>query len=124
MPRAVASHDRQGSDDDSAQALVLALILGASERARIRGALRAQHRIRYFERIADLLRYTAESRDSIAAIIVEMRDADGRSTRIAVSQLRSAEPPIPMLAYCRVGAEHSSEIRALVLAGVHELIFE
>ncbi len=122
MPRVIGSQDRQARDV-TPQPVVLALVLDATARARIRGALRGHYRIAFFERVADLLAGAAGGRDPIAAIIVEMRDADGRSARIAISRLQ-ARVRVPMLAYCRAGAEHSDEIRTLVLAGVHELIFE
>lgn len=60
----------------------------------------------------------------MAAVILETHDADARSTRDIVRQIAVSDMAPPVLAYCRAGAEHSGEIRAFVLAGVQELIFE
>lgn len=123
MSRGGAS--REGKDAPRTHVdLVLALMLDPAVRARTASALKPYHRIRFFDRIGELQRFIATSPDEVAAIVVEMRDADGRSTRQAVAQMRAAGVRIPLLAYCRAGAEHSSEIRALVLAGVHDLLFE
>jgi AraC-like DNA-binding protein len=104
--------------------LVLALVLGDAERGRVRAALRARYRVRFLERMIELSRAALSADDPLAAVIVEARDIDGRSTAETVRQLRDAAIALPIIAYCRTGAEHTTDTRALVGAGVHELLYE
>jgi AraC-like DNA-binding protein len=65
----------------------------------------------------------ARAASAVDAVVI------GESLRASDSPVRFVErmtqdlPRTPVIAYCRAGIEHSSRIRSLVLAGVHELIF-
>ena len=104
--------------------VVLVLVVGATGRARVRAALRSRYDVRFVERTMDLMQSALNTCEPLAAIIVEARDADGRSTSDTVRQLHGAAMQVPLVAYCRVGAERSGEIQALIVAGVHELLYE
>jgi AraC-like DNA-binding protein len=104
--------------------VLVALVLGTEERARIRSAVKGRDFILTFvDRVAELLEAVTREPLPIAAIIVEVRDLDGRPTHHAVATLHSDGSGVPIVGYCRAGAEHSGEIRSLVLAGVHQLLF-
>jgi AraC-like DNA-binding protein len=94
------------------------------QRARLRAALRGEYDVHFAERGCDLLTLVRSERSDVSAVMLEMRDADGRSTHDIVRQLSVSEQSPPVLAYCRAGAEHAGEIRNFVLAGVSELVFD
>jgi AraC-like DNA-binding protein len=102
---------------------LLALVLGATERARLREALRGRAIVHFVETVRECERFLAQRTEPVRAIIVEPRDRDARSTESLVRDARQSCPSVSLVGYCRVGAEHSADIRAMALAGVHELIF-
>lgn len=103
---------------------VIALVLGTAERARIRASLRGRYDVQFAERSFELVRFVRNAQLAVAAVILETHDADARSTCDIVRQIADSEMAPPVLAYCRLGAEHAGAIRSFVLAGVHELVFE
>lgn len=104
--------------------IVIGLVHGAVERARIASSLRGRSlEVRFVTRIAELTDAVAQARLPIAAIIVEVRDAEGLSVHEVVEDLHAGGTGTPLVAYCRPGAEHSADIRSLVLAGAHQLLF-
>lgn len=103
--------------------VLLALIAGRLERLRIATAVRG-HAIPHFVGTArELLAYLVQSSSLPVALIVEPRDADGRSTAPIVQQLVAAHPALPIIGYCHAGYEHSRDILELGVAGAHELLF-
>jgi AraC-like DNA-binding protein len=103
--------------------VVLALIAGRLERLRIATAVR-EHAVPHFVTTAgELLARLRAERDLPIALIVEPRDADGRSTAPAVREIVAAYPALPIVGYCRAGYEHSRDILELGVAGAHELLF-
>jgi len=104
--------------------LVIGLVHGPAERARIASTLRARAmEVTLVERVTELTDAVMRARAPIAAIIVEVRDVDGRPVHEIVEDLHAGGTGTPLVAYCRPGAEHSSDVRALVLAGAHQLLF-
>ena len=104
--------------------IVVGLVHGPAERARIAATLRARSmEVIFVDRITELTDAVTNARVPVAAIIVEVRDADGRLVHEIVEDLHAGGTGTPLVAYCRPDAEHSSDIRALVLAGAHQLLF-
>jgi AraC-like DNA-binding protein len=104
--------------------LVIGLVHGPAERARIASTLRARAmEVMFVDRNAELIDAVTQARAPVAAIIVEVRDADGLPVHEIVGDLHAGGTGTPLVAYCRAGAEHSTDIRALVLAGAHQLLF-
>ena len=104
--------------------VLFALVLGASERARIASALRGRSVVVTFvDRIAELTDAVTREHRPIIAIITEVRDADGRPVHEIVAGLHAGGAGTPLVGYCRAGAEDSNDIRSLVLAGAHRLVF-
>jgi AraC-like DNA-binding protein len=104
--------------------LVIGLVHGVGERARIASTLRGRSmEVVFVDRIGQLSDAVTHAREPIAAIIVEVRDAEGLPVHEIVGDLHAGGTGTPLVAYCRPGAEHSTDIRALVLAGAHQLLF-
>lgn len=104
--------------------VVIGLVHGVVERARIASTLRGRAMdVVFVDRIGELVDAVMHATMPIAAIIVEVRDAEGQPVHEVVGDLRAGGTGTPLVAYCRAGAEHSSDIRALVLAGAHQLLF-
>jgi AraC-like DNA-binding protein len=114
----------QSGEVSGPEQAVIGLVLGPAERARIASTLRARSmEVMFVDRIAELRDAVMQARLPVAAIIVEVRDADGRPVHEVVEDLHAGGTGTPLVAYCRPGAEHSSDIRSLVLAGAHQLLF-
>lgn len=104
--------------------VVLALVIGAAQRARVREALRGRYDVRFVDKSVELTQLALSAPEALGGIIVEARDADGWSTIETIRQIRRFAIPAPLIAYCRIGAERSGDLQALVVAGVHELLYE
>ena len=103
---------------------MIGLVLGASERARMASALRGRSlEVVFVDRITELSDAVKRTRLPIAAIITEVRDVEGQPVHEIIGDLHAGGTGTPLVAYCRPGAEHSSDIRELVLAGAHQLLF-
>jgi AraC-like DNA-binding protein len=124
MPRGMTLQGGQSGKSRDAEQALIALVLGASERARITSAVRGRPLIVTFvDRIAELTEVVTREHRQIAAIMVEVRDADGRPVHEIVGGLHAGGGGTPLVGYCRAGAEDSNDIRSLVLAGAHRLVF-
>ncbi|MEP6998853.1 MAG: helix-turn-helix domain-containing protein [bacterium] len=108
----------------SGVSVVLALVLGVAARGRLRSALRDRHHVQFIERVAELEHVMTTTTGVIAAVLVEPRDIDGRSVSDALTRMCATDSAPPIVGCCRAGVEHTADIRALVLAGVNELVFE
>lgn len=114
----------QSGEKSAADRVVIGLVLGASERARIASTLRARSTdVVFVDRIAELIDAVKGARLPVAAIVTEVRDAEGNPVSEIVVDLHAGGTGTPLIAYCRAGAEYSSDIRELVLAGAHQLLF-
>jgi AraC-like DNA-binding protein len=114
----------QSGDASRPEQLVIGLVHGPAERARISSTLRARGtEVIFVDRLAELTVVVMQASVPIAALIVEVRDADGLLVHEIVEDLHAGGTGTPLVAYCRPGAEHSSDVRALVLAGAHQLLF-
>jgi AraC-like DNA-binding protein len=118
LPGGQPAHVRDGEQ------VLIALVLGAVERARIVSSMRGRAvTVTFVERIAELAEALRGERRPILAIITEVRDADGRAVHEVVGGLHAGGAGTPLVGYCRAGAEDSNDIRSLVLAGAHRLVF-
>lgn len=114
---------QRGQPTSGAVATVVALVFGAVERARIGEALRGRQQVRFVDRISELADAVNQPDRTVTNVIVEARDADRRSTAELISFLRRTRESLPVVGYCRVGLEHSADVRELSVAGVNELLF-
>jgi AraC-like DNA-binding protein len=124
MGRAATLLRGQPTSTPPVEEAIIALVLGAAERARLRAGVKGRPvAVRFVDRIGELIDAVTREPLTIAAIVVEVRDADGRPTHAAVDALNAGGGGTPLVGYCRAGGEHSGDIRSLVLAGAHQLVF-
>ena len=100
--------------------VVVALVLGNTCRARVRGALAGRADVRFCERRADLLSLAVSAHAS--AILVEPRDHAGADVSTTVATIRAGMPSVPVIAYIADARASSGDILALARAGVHDLV--
>lgn len=114
---------RSGQSAAPDRDVVLCLVVGGTERARIQEALRGRYAVRFVEHVALLERLLGSVDVRVGGVIVESHDAQRNSTEAVIRDTRKARPYIPIVGYCHAGIAHSNDIRALAVAGVHELLF-
>jgi AraC-like DNA-binding protein len=100
--------------------VVVALVIGAKARARIRGALAGRADVHFCELRAELMPLAATAQAS--AIIAEARDRDGEDVSAAVTGVRGGLPSVPVIAYIADSDTSSGDILAMARAGVHDLV--
>jgi len=105
-----------------ASPVVVIFALTAQLEARFRDALRGRATIilvRSFDEIAFVIRETTRPVD---IVVLPGHDNAAEATR-TVRLVAAERPDCAIVAYCRVGSQFSSDIRALATAGVHQFIF-
>ena len=100
---------------------VVALVRDREARARLHGALRACGLVRFCDEPDDIV--PALGGGGVAAVLLELRDAQGSPTAPLVESLRARFPSVPVIAYCDHRHDSSAEILAMARAGVNELVF-
>jgi AraC-like DNA-binding protein len=99
---------------------VVALVIGPTCRARIRGALAGRADVHFCERRGDLLPLAVATQAS--AIIAEPRDREREDVSSAIAAVRAGLPSVPVIAYVAAGDATSGDILAMARAGVHDLV--
>lgn len=91
--------------------MLVALILGQAERARIAGALREIATVHFCELGSELV----EAAHALAgrAVITEMHDRNRESTAPAIEVLRAKHPSLPVLVYLSLSAPAVRELVAI-----------
>lgn len=106
--------------------LVLALVIGRLEQARLFNALAPIARIRFVARIGDvapaLEARAGHPADVIGVFIAESRDADDTPTGPLLSSLTRSRPELSLIGYCGTAIDRGRDALEFALAGVHELI--
>jgi len=105
------------------QARVAALVLGRLERARLQDAVRGRAILEHVETVNALESLVARSVPRVSAVVAEPFDARRVPVAPAIARLRAEYPGIALIGLCQPAHRFSSEIVALVQAGVHELVF-
>lgn len=111
------------SPSSGLQARVAALVLGRLERARLQDAVRGRAVLEHVETVAALESLVARSVPRVSAIVVEPFDARRTPVAPTLARLKAEYPGIALIGLCQPAHRFSSEIVALVHAGVHELVF-
>lgn len=117
-----ALHDGKGAAP-SGRPRVVVLVVDHAARSRVRDALRDRWEVTFVARCDELAALVSHRGVDVTAAIVEARDADGSFTAPSVAFIREICPAIAVIAYVQAGADTAGEIRELVLAGTHELLF-
>lgn len=105
------------------QARVAALVLGRLERARLQDAVRGRALLEPVDTVAALESLVTRSVPRVSAVVTEPFDARRIPVAPAIARLRAEYPGIALIGLCQPAHRFSSEIVALVQAGVHELVF-
>jgi len=105
------------------QARVAALVLGRLERARLQDAVRGRAVIESVDTVSALEHLVARSVPRVSAVIAEPFDIHKTPAAPTLARLRAEYPGVALIGFCQPAYKHSTEIVALVTAGVHELIF-
>jgi AraC-like DNA-binding protein len=122
-------HRRPGettaSENSSAglQARVAALVLGRIERARLQDAVKGRAILEHVETVSALENLVACSVPRVSAVITEPFDSRRTPVAPTLARLRMEYPGVALIGFCQPAHRFSSEIVALVHAGVHELVF-
>jgi AraC-like DNA-binding protein len=117
--------DSSASENTSAglHARVAALVLGRLERARIQDAVRGRAILEQVDTVAALEQLVARSVPRVSAVIAEPFDARRTPVAPTLARLRAEYPGVALIGLCQPAHKYSTEIVALVHAGVHELVF-
>ena len=99
---------------------VVALVVGAKCRARIRGGVVGRADVRFCDLRGELVALAATAHAS--CVIAEPRDRAGEDVSPAVSALRAGMPSVPVIAYFADDHVSSGDILAMARAGVHDLV--
>ncbi|HEY2374717.1 MAG TPA: helix-turn-helix domain-containing protein [Gemmatimonadaceae bacterium] len=105
------------------QARVAALVLGRLERARLQDAVRGRAILEHVDTASALENLVARSVPRVSAVIAEPFDIRRVPVAPTLARLRAEYPGVALIGFCQPAHRFSSEIVALVNAGVHELVF-
>ena len=104
-------------------ARVAALVLGRLERARLQDAVRGRAVLDQVDTVTALENLVTRSVPRVSAVIAEPFDARRIPVAPTLARLRAEYPGVALIGLCQAAHKHSTEIVALVNAGVHELVF-
>jgi AraC-like DNA-binding protein len=104
-------------------ARVAALVLGRLERARLQDAVRGRAILEHVDTVSALEHLVVRSVPRVSAVIAEPFDIHKTPVAPTLSRLRAEYPGVALIGFCQPAYKHSTEIVALVNAGVHELVF-
>ena len=124
MVRGMPLHGGEGIERTPPQPSVFVCLADQAEQFRIKDALRGRAVVRIVESLRELSDVLRHETGAIAAVIVSTKDASGAMAAPVLREIVVALPNVAIIARCRAGIEHSSDIRALAAAGVHEFVFE
>lgn len=102
--------------------VVGALVRDQVARARLTEALRGEARVRFCERLSELVTMVEEG--LAAGVVLDRRDVDGGSTLSAVRRIRDEFPSIPVVLYCALSPDASRDVLDFARAGVDQLVFQ
>ena len=105
------------------QARVAALVLGRLERARLQDAVRGRAVLEHVDTVSALEHLVACSVPRVSAVIAEPFDIRRTPVAPTIARLRAEYPGVALIGFCQPAHKFSSEIVAMVHAGVHELVF-
>lgn len=93
------------------------------QRARLADALRGRAVLREADRFLHLTHALRSTIEHVDAIVLGTRDATGADAAATVRVIAADRPRTAIIAYCQAGVQHSTDIRALATAGVHQFVF-
>ena len=103
--------------------VIVAAALATPQRARLVDAFRGRAALRFVDTFSALTAALREQLDAVDVVVVPARDATGAEALSLVPEIARWWPQTAIIAYVGVGAQHSTDIRGLAAAGVHQFVF-
>jgi len=91
--------------------------------ARLAQATRGDARLLCVDKFDAVASFISQSADSVAIVLLPVRDGSGMEATALTRRIAAASPRTAIIVHCRAGGEHTSEIRSLAAAGVHQFLF-
>lgn len=103
--------------------VVFAAAMSMQQRARLVDAFRHRAVLRFLDSFHALSHALREHLDGPDAVVIPARDATGVDALALVGEIARERPRTAIIAYVQAGAQHSTDIRGLAAAGVHQFVF-
>ncbi len=104
------------------RARIVACGLEQRQHARLTDALRGRVSVTVAPTFEDLDQLLRGSIEPVDIVILRSGDAAGRSAERMVRRIAKERPRVAIVAYCPPITQHSTDLRALAAAGVHQFI--
>jgi AraC-like DNA-binding protein len=121
--RDCADDERPGVDTE-AHCTVLALVVGAEDRMRLRQTVQDSATLEFVQEVGDVLAKLRRATVYPSLVLLEPTDAQGRPSAGLARQVVTLFPGVPVIGYCRAGVKRSADVLAFATAGVHEILFK
>lgn len=102
---------------------IVAAAMATQQRARLLDAFRGRASLAFVDTFSALTAALREQLDAVDAVIIPARDANGAEALSLVPEIARSWPRTAIIAYVGAGAQHSTDIRGLAAAGVHQFVF-
>jgi hypothetical protein len=102
---------------------IVAAAMAMPQRARLVDAFRGRAALHFVDTFPALIAALREQLDAADAVIVPARDGNGAEALSLVPEIARWWPRTAIIAYVGAGAQHSTDIRGLAAAGVHQFVF-
>lgn|SRR5512142_147221 len=103
--------------------VVFAAAMSVQQRARLVDAFRNRATLGFLDSFHALSAALRERLEGPDAVVIPARDTTGADARSLVPEIVRDRPRTAIIAYVQVGAQHSTDIRGLAAAGVHQFVF-
>lgn len=108
---------------DAAQPpLIVALVVGRRESARVQEAVRGRARLLVASSLGSLRQLASLDDPALVALVVEPRDETNTPVHPFVREFVGRSPHVPVIAICDPGAGLSRDLLELAQAGTHEVV--
>jgi AraC-like DNA-binding protein len=96
----------------------------AEDRMRLRQTVQDSATLEFVQEVGDVLTKLRRAPVHPSVVLLEPSDARGRPSAGLARQVVTLFPGVPVIGYCRPGAERSADVLAFATAGVHEILFK
>lgn len=103
--------------------VIVAAAMPLPQRARLVDAFRRRAVLSFVDTFVALTASLREQLDTVDAVVIPARDATGAEALSLVPEIARCWPRTAVIAYVSVGAQHSTDLRGLAAAGVHQFVF-
>lgn len=107
----------------TASRIVVACAITPQQGARLADSLRGRAQIRLIASFDELTRMLRATIEAIDVVVLPPRDSSGAEAERTIHMIVTERPGVAVVAYCQAGLHHSTDIRALAAAGVHQFVF-